>query len=40
MFWISHEIILACREDLDDFIAALVKVAENCADLMKSQNPG
>lgn len=27
-FWVSHEILLAVREDLDDFVAALTKVAE------------
>ena len=29
MFWVSHEILLAKREDLEDFVSALVKVADH-----------
>lgn len=29
-FWVSHEILLSERRDLDDFVSALTKVYENC----------
>lgn len=33
MFWISHEVMLAGRDDLEDFIAALEKVASGVKEL-------
>jgi hypothetical protein len=33
MFWISHEILLAERPDIDDLVAALMKVAEHSSEL-------
>ena len=32
-FWISHELMLADPADLDDFAAALEKIAANASDL-------
>ncbi|HEY3836304.1 MAG TPA: DegT/DnrJ/EryC1/StrS family aminotransferase [Bryobacteraceae bacterium] len=32
-FWISHEILLSPREDVDDFLAAMTKIAENSGEL-------
>jgi dTDP-4-amino-4,6-dideoxygalactose transaminase len=32
-FWVSHEIMLAEQEDLADFVAAVIKVAENAEEI-------
>jgi len=34
-FWVSHEILLSERRDLNDFVSALVKVYENRSELCK-----
>jgi dTDP-4-amino-4,6-dideoxygalactose transaminase len=36
-FWVSHEIMLSKPEDLEDFVRAVAKVAENAAALAQSQ---
>ena len=36
-FWVSHEIMLSEPEDLEDFVRAVAKVAENAAELARSQ---
>jgi dTDP-4-amino-4,6-dideoxygalactose transaminase len=37
-FWVSHEILLAPRSDLDDFVAALAKVSAGAAELARTQD--
>lgn len=35
-FWVSHEVLLSERTDLDDFISALAKVHDNLAELCET----
>jgi dTDP-4-amino-4,6-dideoxygalactose transaminase len=36
-FWVSHEMMLSAPEDLEDFVRAIAKVAENSTALVHSQ---
>jgi hypothetical protein len=37
VFWVSHEVMLAERDDLGDFVAALEKVSEAAGELARSE---